>query len=279
MEEKFIVSTNWLADNLHQPNLRIIDIRGHVMPPSEPPPHYFAHRDDYERAHIPNAVFVDWTKDIVAENTPSQDIIPPKGFSELMGLLGVDRQTMVVAYDDADGMFAARLWWALRYHGHDKVAILDGGWQKWMTEKRPITDKVPLITPTTFVPMLQPQLRRTGDEVYAKRQQIHLIDARSPLEFHGQASRAKRFGHIPGAKNLPRTALVNTDGTMIATQEIRTLLDHLSITPNDEIVLYCNASVSASYNLLALLRAGYEHVSLYDGSWKDWGNDDTRPIE
>lgn len=279
MIENALISTHWLAQNLYHPNLRIVDIRGHVLPASEPPPHYFAHRSDYEASHIPSAVFVDWTKDIVAENSPSQDVIGPQGFSQLMGRLGISHETWVIAYDDADGMFAARLWWALRYYGHERVSILDGGWQKWLSEKLPVTAEIPKVPSTTFVPRIQEHLRKTGEEVHALLGRIHLIDARSSAEFAGQSSRAKRFGHIPSAKNLPRTMLVNADGTMIAAEKLRAHLSEMGIAPEDEIVLYCNAGVSASYNLLALQIAGYGAVSLYDGSWKDWGNDETRPIE
>lgn len=268
-----LVTTGWLHDHLHDDNLRIIDIRGHVLPASEPPPHYFAHRAEYGASHIPGAVFVDWVTDITDPDSPNgTQVATPAAYAALMRRLGVGDETLVVAYDDANGMFAARLWWTLRYYGHPQVKVLDGGWQKWLAEKRPTTADVPEITPATFTPRPEPALRRTLQQVQAALDsETVLVDVRSPMEYNGAASRAKRAGHIPGAINIPRKSLLKADGT----------LDVAKVPALEgEIVLYCNAGVSASYGLLALHAAGVplERLAVYDGSWKEWGNADSTPV-
>jgi thiosulfate/3-mercaptopyruvate sulfurtransferase len=210
-------------------------------------------------------------------------IAPPDKFAALMGKLGINERTFVVAYDDASGMFAARLWWALQYYGHDQVAVLDGGWQKWLAENRPTTAESPRIPVTTFTPKIKTSLRWTADDVQqALDSDMKLIDVRTSSEFNGESSRAKRFGHIPGAINLPRSDLVTADGALKPTGVLQDLFAVHEISPDSSetpVVVYCNGGVSASYGLLALRQAGFEGGAIYDGSWKDWGNDESRPIE
>jgi thiosulfate/3-mercaptopyruvate sulfurtransferase len=225
-------------------------------------------------------VFVDWTHDIVDPASRSQDIASAERYAALMGELGIDEHKLVVAYDDAGGMFAARLWWTLRYYGHEAVAVLDGGWQKWVAENRPITAEKPIITPTTFTPRPQPALYRTATDILQRGAEVQVVDVRTPEEFAGKASRAARKGHIPGALNLPRMQLLAQDGTLLPVEQLRTLFVNAGIQLDaPDIITYCNGGVSASYGLLALKAAGAAHVSVYDGSWKDWGNDDSKPLE
>lgn len=274
------VTTQWSGENLTNPDVRLIDIRGRVAPASDPLPHYFSHRDAYEIGHIPGAVFVDWVKDITIDGPHHMQIAPPEKFAALMSQLGIGSNTLVIAYDDAGGMFAARLWWALNYYGHEKVAVLDGGWQKWLAEGRPVTKEVPVIEPAQFFPIPNPVLRRTADDVAAVlHTDTRLVDVRTPEEFTGKASRAKRSGHIPGAVNVPRGKLVNADGELLPGGVVQKLLLDAGVKPGGETVFYCNGGVSASYGLLAARAAGYEGGAVYDGSWKDWGNDESRPIE
>jgi len=278
---KYIVTTDWLAEHVDDDNLRIVDIRGKVLPASEPLPHYFSHRDDYIESHIPGAVFVDWTTDIVDPQSPSYDVASPDQYAALMGKLGIDNQTKVIVYDDAGSMFAARFLWTLRYYGHENAAILDGGWQKWLAESHPVTAEIPKIEPTVFTPNLQLNLRITADEILRKLSgNVALIDVRSLPEFNGQTSRAERKGRIPGAINIPRKSLLADDMTLLPLTELRMKVSETGIADNaDNIVVYCNSGVSASFIMLALQQLGYENIKLYDGSWKEWGNDPTKPIE
>ncbi|MDW8351008.1 MAG: sulfurtransferase [Anaerolineae bacterium] len=281
MAEHLLVTTEWLHAHLRDDRLRIVDIRGHVLPPTEPPPHYFNHYDDYVKQHIPGAVFVDWVYEITDPADPRHArIAPPERFAALMQRCGIGDDTFVVAYDDAASMFAARLWWALNYYGHPAVAVLDGGWHKWVAEGRPVTAEIVEVAPATFTPRPQPAWIRSADQVMAALgSPVQLVDVRSPQEFNGEQSRARRFGHIPGAVNVPRTSLVAPDGTLLPPQALRERFAQVGIgahTP--EIVTYCNAGVSASLGLLALRVAGFDNSAIYDGSWKEWGNDDGRPI-
>jgi thiosulfate/3-mercaptopyruvate sulfurtransferase len=282
MTEQSLVSTDWLAQHLHDPNMRIVDIRGHVLPASNPLPHYFNHRSDYEQSHIPGAVFIDWVHEITDPDDPRHaHVAKPERYAAVMSRHGIGPDTFVVAYDDADGMFAARLWWTLNYYGHTQVAVLDGGWNKWVAENRPVTADLPQVEPAIFTPKPNPTIYRSGDQVLAAlHTNTRLVDVRSKEEFAGKASRAKRSGHIPGAINQPRNTLVNPDGTMLSPEELRRKFASLEIeisTP--EVIVYCNGGVSASYGLLALQRAGITNAAVYDGSWKDWGNDEGKPIE
>jgi 3-mercaptopyruvate sulfurtransferase SseA len=176
-----LVTTAWLHDHLDDDNMRIVDIRGHVLPPNAPPPHYFNHYEDYLVSHIPGAVFVDWVYEITdPTDLHHARIAPPARFAEVMARRGISDQTFVVAYDDAGSMFAARLWWALNYYGHTRVAVLDGGWNKW-AEGRPVTDALPTIAPAAFTARPQPAWVRTGDQVMARLgTSTRLIDVRTP---------------------------------------------------------------------------------------------------
>ncbi len=284
MTEKLLVSTDWLAERLDDPNLRVVDVRGHVIPASEPPPHYFNHHADYLDSHIPGALFVDWVHEITDPADPRHaQIAKPERYAAVARRLGIRPDTQVIAYDDADGMFAARLWWSLNYYGHQNVAVLNGGWDQWVAENRPTTAAVPTIEPTDFQPRVNPAIYRTGDQILdgLQEQQRLLIDVRSPGEFAGKAARAKRKGHIPGAINIPRSALVTAEHQLLPPDELQSLFAQHGLTAENtpEMVTYCNGGVSASYTLLALRVAGFNNVAMYDGSWKEWGNDDTKPIE
>ena len=282
MSENILVSTHWLADHIDQPNLRVVDIRGHVLPATQPLPHYYHHADDYAKSHIPGAVFVDWIHEITDPADPRHaQIAPPERYAGVMRRIGVSEDTFVVAYDDAAGMFAARLWWSLNYYGHPNVAVLDGGWNQWIAEGRPSNADIPAIAPSEFV------TKSPNAAIFRSSTQVlthidgaqQLIDVRTPEEFSGKASRAKRGGHIPGAVNLPRTLLIHKNGTMLSPETLRRRFNSAGISENSsDVVFYCNGGVSASFGLLALRAAGLAGGSVYDGSWKDWGNDDSKPI-
>jgi thiosulfate/3-mercaptopyruvate sulfurtransferase len=277
-----LVSTQWLHEHLSDPKLRIIDIRGHVLPANAPLPHYYNHQDDYQTSHIPGAVFVDWVKEITDPDDPRHaQIAKPERYAAVMSRCGIQADTQVVVYDDAGGMFAARLWWSMNYYGHPAVAVLDGGWQKWMAESRPMTAEVPSIAPTVFQAVPQSDWYRSGDQVMAALgTPTQLMDMRSEEEFRGDYARASRSGHIPGAVNQRRANLTQADGTLLPPEQLRVKFAEIGITTDTpEVIVYCNAGVSASYGLLALRAAGITQSAVYDGSWKEWGNDEGKPLE
>jgi thiosulfate/3-mercaptopyruvate sulfurtransferase len=275
-----LVTTAWLEEHLNDRDIRIVEMRGRVLPPTEPPPHYFTDRAGYDDAHIPNAVFIDWQVDIVEPGSPSNDVASPDRFAALMGELGIDNDTTVVIYDNAASMFACRLRWALRYYGHEEVAILDGGWQKWRAEGRPLSAEIPQFEKTTFSPRVNADLKATADDILAGIDSgaTQLIDVRSAAEYAGTASRAQYGGHIPTAINLPRGAMVADDMTLKPAAALREAFGEKGVALDaGDTVLYCNSGVSATYGMLALEVAGGQNLRIYDGSWKEWGNDAETP--
>lgn len=279
MTYQTLVTTDWLCDHLYDPNVRIVDIRGHVVPASEPLPHYFNHREDYQKSHIPGAVFIDWVNEITDPADPRHaKIAPPQRFAEVMNRYGIGPDTFVIVYDDAGSMFAARLYWALNYNGHENVAVLDGGWQKWTAENRPTTAEVPTYPPANFVATPNPALIRTLDQVQAAMHDptAVLMDVRTPEEFAGQFARAPRKGHIPGAVNVPKANFNAADGTIRPAPVLQNLIQ---LEADQSPIFYCNGGVSASLGFLVARIAGVENAAVYDGSWKEWGNQADTPIE
>ena len=275
-----LVTTAWLEQGLHDPEIRIVELRGKVLPPTEPPPHYFTDRAGYEAGHIPNAVFVDWQVDIVEPGSPSNDVASPDRFAALMGELGIGNNTRVVIYDNAASMLACRLRWCLRYYGHEEVFILDGGWDKWREEKRPISVEIPKPEKAIFVARVNVELKATEADILAGLDAgaIQLIDVRSPAEYAGTASRAQYSGHIPNAISLPRKKMVADDLTVLPPDALRECFAENGVALDaGDTVIYCNSGVSASFGMLALEVAGARKVRLYDGSWKEWGNNPATP--
>jgi thiosulfate/3-mercaptopyruvate sulfurtransferase len=280
-----LVSTDWLEAHLRDGTVCVVDVRGQVMPPGTKP-RYVARRDSYDAGHIPGAVFVDWTRDIVDESDPVPvQVASPEALAKKMGELGIGDDTFVVAYDDYDHIFAGRLAWALRYAGHEAVRVLDGGWLRWSAEGRPTTREVPRRAPAIFTPQRRRELRRTADEVAAAlgRADVLLVDARAPEQYAGSVRAAGRGGHIPGAKNVPYARLIEaTTGRFLSDDGLRRVFAESGIDAAHlprEVIVYCNGGVSCTVPLNALRILGRDDVAVYDGSWNEWGNDDTRPAE
>lgn len=279
-----LVSTSWLAANLGAPGLRVVDIRGEVRPPGHHP-RYVPKRADYEAGHVPGAVFVDWTRDIVdaADPVPAQ-LAQADEFAAKMGEIGIGNDTLVVAYDDHDHIFAGRLAWALRYYGHDAVRILDGGWSRWVAEGRPTSRDLPPYVPARFSARARPAMRKTADDVARAlgKDDVLLVDARPADQYDGTVTAAARAGHIPGARSVPYARLVDPQtGRFLPDDELGRAFAEAGIDVAKlprEIVVYCNGGVSCTVPLHALQILGRDDVSVYDGSWNEWGNDERRPV-
>jgi thiosulfate/3-mercaptopyruvate sulfurtransferase len=284
----FLVETSWLAEHLNDPHICIVDMRGYVRTVEHDGVQdalYVGARDEYERGHIPGAVYIDWSSDIIDPNDSVEaQIAPPVRFAHLMEQLGIGDQHLVVAYDaHPASQFATRLWWALNYYGHDQVVVLNGGLPKWQRENRPMVETIPAYPPATFTPVVQPQLRVTAQDILAMlgQRDVTLIDAREPAQYSGEIVRGHgRPGHIPGALNIPREELIDpVTGTFRSNVELNQVFSSAGVTPQEHVVAYCNGGVAATTILFSLAMLGYPKLTNYDGSWNEWGKRQDLPTE
>ncbi len=285
---RVLVETGWLAEHLQDPGVRIVDMRGYVrtvnVRPGLQEATYVGAPEEYAQGHIPGAVYIDWTRDIVDLDDPVEaQVASAEKFAQTMERLGIGDEHLVVAYDNHPAsQFATRLWWALNYYGHSNVAVLNGGFPKWQREGRSLTTDVPAYPPATFTPRVQPALRATAEEVLATLGQpgTRLIDARDTGQYSGTIARGHgRAGHIPGALNIPREELIAPDGTFRSNEELQTVFAGANVKPEERIIAYCNGGVAATSVLFSLALLGYPSLTNYDGSWNEWGSRADLPIE
>src|ERR687887_1535182 len=241
---RLLAETEWLAAHLDDPQVRVVDMRGYVrtvdLGDGRQVSTYAGAADDYAAGHIPNAIYLDWTRDIVDPDDPVPvQVAPPERFAAELGRRGIGDDHLIVAYDEHPAaQFATRLWWALRYYGHDRAMVLDGGLARWRRVGRPLTREVPAFPPATFTPRVQPSWRATGEAV---------ID--------------------------PATGLFRPD------EELRDVVARAGIAPRERVIAYCNGGVAATTVLFGLALAGHPHLTNYDGSWNEWGVRDEWPVD
>lgn len=235
---------------------------------------------DYARAHLPDALNLPYLELEDAEENvrTGLPIFPQLGASKFAAL-GITPASDVVVYDGGDGRAASAVWYILRFLGHERVRILDGGFRKWLKEGRPITQETVKPVKATYVPKPRSDWALKTADIDPKRQQV--LDARALSEFTGKdTGGARQGGHIPGAKAFPWTKLTDATASFKQPAEIKKILATAGIGPEREIVTYCNPGIGRStYLLAALTLAGYDKVKVYPGSWIEWASDPARPIE
>lgn len=269
------VTKRWLLARLYEPEQAIIDCRFTLGKPE-------AGRESYEQEHIPGAVYLDLELDLsspVGIHGGRHPLPDPEVLAARLAKLGIGNDSRIVAYDDESGMNAARLWWLLRYLGHEQVFILEGGFSQWKADKYPVTDHQPVRVPSTFTANVQTHMladveevrrvsEKTADEGADAANTI-LIDSRANERYHGRNETLDPVGgHIPGAVNYFWKDTQNADGSFKSADE---LAAHFAgLDKEAEIIVYCGSGVTACPNVLALEKAGYKNVRLYAGSWSDW---------
>jgi thiosulfate/3-mercaptopyruvate sulfurtransferase len=242
--------------------------------------------EQYVVSHVPGAVYANLNDDLSGARTGANGRHPLPTIEALaatFGRLGIANTSQVVVYDQAVGHYASRLWWSLRYLGHDAVALLDGGWAKWMSEGRPVRSGNETRAATTFIPSPRPRMVARLEDVRERMTdgRTLLVDARGPDRFEGRSEPIDRVaGHIPGARSHYYMSNTAADGTFLPPDDLRTKFEAVmgDHQPGD-VVMYCGSGVTACHNLLAMERAGLPGTSLYPGSWSEWSADPARPVE
>jgi thiosulfate/3-mercaptopyruvate sulfurtransferase len=268
-----IIEVDELARRVADANVRVVDCRFSFDADL---------RADYRDAHIPGAVYCNWAEDLSDPPAPVRWMIAsPARFASTMARFGIGDETLVVAYDADGGHQASRLWWALRYYGHDDVAVLHGGIQAWIAAGHPLESGEVRVAPARFTPRPRPELRATKEEVLGVigRPAPVLLDVRRPSEYDGTEVRAKRGGRIPGARNLEWKESLDEELRLRPEDEVRRLFAARGVGPDSAVITYCQGGVRASHSAWVLSLLGNDSVKVYDGSWEEWGNDPNVPIE
>lgn len=271
MNVPLLVTTEWLAAHLGDRDLRIADVRWSLLDKDKG-------RSAYLQGHIPNAVFMDVDGDLSSPRGqgPGRHPLPrPETFAAAMSRAGIGASTHVIAHDSGDGSTASRLWWLLRYFGHERVSLLDGGFARWVAEGRALERAVPSHPPEPFAAEPRAAMRVDADQVERLRVEPRtlLLDSRMAERYEGKVEPIDPVaGHIPGARNRPYPANVRSaeDPRFLEPARLREQFTQLGAADADRVVAYCGSGVNACQNLFALQLAGFDTGLLYEGSWSDW---------
>ncbi len=272
-----LVGADRLAQHLHDPQWVVIDCRFALTRPE-------SGRQAYAKGHIPGARYAHLNEDLcgpITSNSGRHPLPDPALLARKLGLWGVGQGQQVVVYDDSFGSMAVRLWWLLRWLGHDAVALLDGGFPSWARQGRELNAEIPVLRPADFHPAPNDSLWVGSDAVLdAQRQKRVIIDARAEERFSGFIEPLDKVaGHIPGSLNSPFEDNLDMRGNFLPAEELRALYASLLQGARPDAVIHmCGSGVTACHNLLALEIAGMPGGKLYAGSWSEWITDPSRPI-
>jgi thiosulfate/3-mercaptopyruvate sulfurtransferase len=281
---EYLVDTEWLARHLNDPNVLVLDCTTHLIPDPKITYEVKPGREDFEKAHIPGAQFVDMLRDV---SDTSQQLRfmrqSPEDFAAAMRRFGANATTRIITYSSANVWWATRMWWLLHEFGYDNAAVLDGGWQKWQREGRPQETGAAKPRPAGNFIVGKPRNLMVGkDEV--KRAigngAICTINALLPAQHTGNGGNAYgRPGRIAGSVNLPAAHLLDPDtNTFLPADELRKRFEAVGAM-DKQVINYCGGGIAASADALALIMLGHKDVKLYDASLSEWAKDPTLPME
>ena len=262
-----LVETEWVAAHGADPAVRIVDMRGPATA--------------YAEGHVPGAVYLAPVAIRDAKHPPT--FLPsPADFEQMMARLGIGDRTRVVVYDERGGIYAARLWWILNYFGHPDVALMNGGWTKWIAERRPVVSDTSSIPPASFTSKPRPGWVATADDVVQAigKASTRIVDARTTAEIEGKDLRnIRRGGFVPSSIPVYWEDLLDPQAKTFRTaDELRRIYEDRGILPSHQVIAYCQVGMRASMDLFALHLIGYDKLRNYYGAWEEWGNRDDLPI-
>jgi thiosulfate/3-mercaptopyruvate sulfurtransferase len=270
-----LVSIEWVAAHSNDPGVRLVEVDVDTTA--------------FDQGHIAGAISWNWQTEL--QDALRRDLAEPKAFEELLGKAGISPQSTIVLYGDNNNWFAAWAFWQLKYYGHEKVLLMNGGRKKWIEEKRPLVTEAAKYPAATYkVKEPNSSIRAKRDDVLAaveKKNGTQLVDVRSADEFSGKiiappgmSETAQRGGHIPTAANIPWSQAVNEDGTFKAIDALKQLYGAKGISGEKEVIAYCRIGERSSHTWFVLkYLMGVKDVRNYDGSWTEWGNLIGAPIE
>jgi len=278
-----LVECSWLQDHLTGPDLRILDCS--VIRNDHPDGTYSfsSGREVWSAAHIPGSIFVDVLSDLSDPKQAVHLMMPPiEEFAAIMAGFGVGNATQVVLYDNSNHAWAARVWWMLRVCGFDSAAVLNGGWQKWREEGRPVTTATRQYPRATFTTRPRRELMATKADVLAAlgKPEVSIINALSPQMFNGEKIYFPRPGRIPGSSNVYCQTLVEPEqNTYVDIVRMRQLFEPTGALGAGRVITYCGGGIAASSDALALTMLGVKNIAVYDGSMAEWTADPDTPME
>lgn len=274
-----LVSAEWLSQHLDDPDLVVLDCTVLVEQTDEGGFRSVSGRANYGSGHIPTAGFADLTGDLSDGDNPLQFAVPTaEQFAAVMGALGVGDDTRVVLYDASGSMWAARVWWMLRWIGFDRAALLDGGLAAWTAEGRSLSTEPAIRPARKLTATVRPGLIADREEVLASIEDaaVKLIDAMPEAHYRGEMSMYGRPGHIPGASNVPVFSLVDDTGRYRPHDELAAIFD---ADHNSRAITYCGGGIAASSNAFIMTRLGFTDVAVYTASLQEWAADPANPLE
>jgi thiosulfate/3-mercaptopyruvate sulfurtransferase len=276
-DPKTLVSTDWLAEHMKDPDLRILDASTYLPGVDRDG------RTEYDTVHISGARFFD-IDDVSDGRSDLPHMVPPiEKFMSRVRAMGVGDGHQIVVYDGSGLFSAARVWWLFRLMGQNNIAVLDGGLPKWIAEGREVEDLAPVIRDRHMTVRFQNQMVRDVTQVSSasKLGTSQIVDARAAARFRGEEPEPReglRSGHIPNSRNVPFTDLLNDDKTMKTPDQTRAIFESAGVDLKKPIITTCGSGVTAAVLGLALERIGHDMWSLYDGSWTEWGMFPTVPV-